>query len=178
MSRGKAFFSTVPGVISALAGLVTVLVGVLAISAQLGWLDDGDDGDGRDGSTTTTVTTAVGGTAGPGGSGGPAASTGAPGKLSATPTSIRFVPLQAKTLTVTLRNDGGPVTFTVEMTGTDKAQFRAVPVDCPTPLGSTRTCPVEITFAPTRAGEHKATLVATPSRGNALEVPVVGNHLL
>jgi len=181
MSKGKAFFSTLPGVISALAGLVTVIVGVLAISAQLGWIGGGDDDDDGDASPATTVTSAVGATAapgGPGGSGGSGGSTGAPGKLSATPTPIRFVALQAKKLTVTLRNDGGPVTFTLEMTGTDKAQFRAVAVDCPTPLDSGRTCPVEITFAPTRAGEYKATLVVTPSRGSALEIPIVGNHLV
>jgi len=173
VSKGKAFFSTLPGVISGVAGALTAVVGLLTVAVQLGWIG-GDDADSGDPATSTVA----GGTAGAGGAGGAGTTAAGPGRLSVTPPSIRFVALQAREETVTVRNDGGPVTLSVEVTGPDKAQFRAVPVDCPTPLATSRTCPVEVTFTPTRAGRYQATLVLTPSRGTAVEVPIEGNHLL
>ena len=177
MSKGKAFFSTLPGIISALAGLVTVIVGVLAIAAQLGWLSDDDDGGGgAAGGDRTTSTTVTSGTA-PGGGSSP--TTVAP-RISVEPRSVTFAALAAKKQKVTVKNEGtAPVTLRPpEMAGADRAQFSAAFLDCSSSLGGGRSCDVEITFAPTRQGRYTARLVVTPANGVAVEVPVVGDHLL
>ena len=184
MSKGKAFFSTLPGVISALAGLVTVIVGVLAIASQLGWLGGDDDGDGGTASSTTVGAAAGGaGGAGTGGAAGGGSATSSPaGTLSVTPRDIEFVALGAKTEAVTATAVGGPVTMRPpEVTGADRARFAARSVDCPTAptaLVSGRSCKVEVVFSPNRAGRYDATLVLQPTSGSAVEVTIEGNHLL
>ena len=178
MSKGKAFFSTLPGIISALAGLVTVIVGVLAISAQLGG-DDDDGGGGNGGSSATSSTLAAGG-GGAGGSGGSNTPT-ASGRLLATPTSLTFAVLAAKEATVSVRNEAnGPVALNPpKIEGTDSAQYSATS-DCPPSLGAGLSCTVKVTFKPTKAGKSTAKLVVAPTaRGvKAVEVEIDGNHVL
>ncbi len=175
MTKGKAFFSTLPGVISALAGLVTVIVGVLAIAAQLGWLGGDDDDEVVDdrSSTTTTATSGAG-------SGSGSSTTVAAASLSVSPRSVTFAALAAKKQKVKVKNEGtSPVTLKPpEMTGADRAQFSATALDCSSSLGAGRSCDVEITFAPTRQGQYTARLVVAPTSGSAVEVQVEGNHLL
>ena len=177
MSKGRAFFSTIPGIISALAGLVTVIVGVLAISAQLG--GDGDDNNGGNGSSSgTTVSTLAGGRGGTtGAGGGGSATTAAPARLSVAPTTITFKFLETKKV-VKVTNDGtGPVSLeTPQMAGPDRARFNAV--GCSGSLAAGRSCDIEITFAPTRQGHYTAQLEVTPAGGTAIRVPVEGDHLL
>jgi len=183
VSKGRAFFSTMPGIISALAGLVTVIVGVLAIAAQLGWFsgDDDDNKDGGNGRPPTTVSTLAGESGGSGGAGGPS-TTAVTGRLSASRTSLKFDVLGAKELTVTVSNEAsGPVTLKPpQITGTDSAQFAASYAGCPTPLGAGVSCEVRVTFKPTKAGKSTAKLVVTATAAGvrAAEVEIEGNHVL
>ena len=169
-------FSNMHGVVSGIAALLMAIVGLLAVSVQLGWIG-GDDDDGT--SSGTTVTSADGATGG-GSGGGSITTTTAAANLTVSPASIRFVALQAKKQTVTVRNDGaGSVTLRPpEISGTDRNQFSAAYVNCPTPLPAGRSCPVEVTFTPTRAGQYSAALAITPTSGKAVEVTIEGNHLL
>lgn len=179
MSKGKAFFSTLPGVVSGVAAFVTAVVGLITVAVQLGWVGD-DDGGGA----STTVTTGTGGGDGGTGSAGAGASTtvAGTGQLSVSPTQLTFAPLQAKEVTVTVRNDGnGSVTLQPPtFAGPDRAQFSATYSGCPTTLAPGRSCPVRVTFSPTRAGRYQATLVMAPASGaaRAVEVPIEGNHIL
>ena len=176
MSKGRAFFSTVPGIISALAGLVTVIAGVLAISAQLG----GDDGNGSSPATTaSTLAGGAGGAGGSGGGGGPA-TTAVTGALSANPTRLTFALVAPKEATVRVRNDAtGPVTLQrPQIKGTDGGQFAADIVGCPSPLAAGVSCEVKVTFKATKAGKSTATLVVTPAPSSvrAVEVEIEGNQ--
>lgn len=182
MSKGKAFFSTLPGVVSGIAGALTAVVGLLTVSVQLGWIG-GDDGDnGGSSSTTTTTATSGGGGARPGGGGaGGGSATPSAGLLTVTPTRLTFPALGAKEATVTVRNDGsGPVTLRPPtFDGPDRGQFSASS-SCPATLEVGRSCAVRVTFSPTRGGRYEATLVVAPAAGGAraVEVPIEGNHLL
>lgn len=175
MSKGKAFFSTLPGIISALAGLVTVIVGVLAISAQMGWLSDEDDEEAASGGTSTTTVTSVAGSAGG------SSTTISAASLSVAPRSVTFAAVGTKNQTVTVRNDGAAA-VTLQppsMSGPDNDQFDATTTECRSPLGPGRSCAVEITFAPTRPGQFTARLVVAPAGGGrAVEVPVDGSRLI
>ena len=175
MSKGKAFFSTLPGVVSGIAALVTGIVGLGTLAVQLGWVGD-DDGGGNGGGAATTVATEAGGS----GSGG--APSGGAAELEATPAKLTFVPLQAKEMTVTVRNDGtAPVTLRPpDIDGADSDQYSAAYDRCESPLGAGRSCRVKVTFEPTKAGRSTATLVVAPTSGSvkAVEVEIEGNHLL
>lgn len=177
MSKGRAFFSTLPGVVSGVAGALTAIVGLLTVSVQLGWIggDDGDNG-GSPSATTTTVT-------GGGSAGGSATTSGGTGLLAVSPPRLTFAALGSKEATVTVRNDGnGPVTLRPPtLDGPDRAQFSAAYSGCPaTPLEPGRSCPLRVTFSPTRGGRYQATLVVAPASGatKAVEVAIEGNHLL
>ncbi|MDP8936418.1 MAG: hypothetical protein M3O23_01565 [Actinomycetota bacterium] len=184
MSKGKAFFSTLPGVVSGIAGTLTAVVGLVTVGVQLGWIG-GDDGDGG-ASSTTTVTTEDGGAAGGGGTSGGGAggrsATTAGGTLVADKTKLTFVPLQTKEMTVNVRNAGSaPVTLAApEITGPNRDQYSAAASGCSSPLGAGRSCAVTVTFKPTRGGRSTATLVVAPASGGAraVEVDIEGNHLL
>ncbi len=174
MSKGKGFFSTLPGVVSGIAGLLTGIVGLGTLAVQLGWVGD-DDGGGNGGGAATTVTTEAGGS----GSGAPS---GGAAELEADKDKLTFVPLQAKEMTVTVRNDGtAPVTLRPpDIDGADSDQYSAAYDGCPSPLAAGRSCRVKVTFKPTRGGRTTATLVVAPTSGSvkAVEVPIEGNHLL
>ena len=178
MSKGKGFFSTLPGVVSGIAVVLTAIVGLLTVSVQLGWIGGDDDGDGGGSSAATTVSTGAGGA---GGGGSNRSTSGGAAELTVDKTKLTFVPLQTKEMTVTVTNDGtGPVTLRrPEITGTDSGQYTAAFASCPTPLGPGVSCPVRVTFAPTKAGKSTATLVVTPADGGrAVQVQIEGNHLL
>lgn len=181
MSKGRAFFSTLPGVVSGVAAFVTAIVGLITVAVQLGWVGD-DDGGGASTTVTTGAGGGAGGTGSGGGGGGASTTVVGTGQLSVTPTRLAFAPLQAKEATVTVRNDGnGSVTLqppTLE--GPDRAQFSAAYSGCPTTLAPGRSCPVRVTFSPTRAGRYQATLVVAPTQGTAraVEVGIEGNHIL
>lgn len=178
MSKGKAFFSTLPGVVSGIAAALTAVVGLLTVSVQLGWIG-GDDGD-NGGSTTTTVTSGAAGV-GPGGGGAGGGSASPAGLLTVTPTRLTFAALGSKEATVTVRNDGsGPVTLRPPtFAGPDRGQFSASS-SCPATLEVSGSCTVRVTFSPGRGGRYEATMVVAPAAGGvrAVEVPIEGNHLL
>lgn len=182
MSKGKAFFSTLPGVVSGIAATLTAVVGLVTVGVQLGWIG-GDDGGGS--STTTTVTAeggaAVGGGASGGGAGGRSATT-AGGTLVADKTKLTFEPLQTREMTVNIRNAGSaPVTLAApEITGPNRDQYSAAASGCSSPLAAGRSCAVTVTFKPTRGGRSTAALVVAPASGatRAVEVDIEGNNLL
>lgn len=180
MSKGKAFFSTLPGVVSGIAATLTAIVGLVTVSVQLGWIG-GDDGDGGGSSSTTTVT-AGGGRAGPGGGGAGTTAAGGAAQLVADKARLSFAPLQPREMTVNVRNDGiAPVTLArPRITGPGSDQYSATYTNCPTPLRPDLSCTVTVTFAPTKSGQSRATLVVEPASGDAdaVEVPIEGNNLL
>ena len=179
MSKGRAFFSTLPGVISALAGLVTVIAGVLAISAQIGGDGDDDKDGGSPPASESTLSGGSGGTTGAGGGSG-SATTAVTGRLTASPTSLTFALLAPKEATVRVRNDAtGPVTLQrPQIKGTDGGQFAAELVSCPSPVPVGVSCDVKVTFKATKAGRSTATLVVTPAPSSvrAVEVEIEGNQ--
>lgn len=181
MSKGKGFFSTIPGVVSGIAGVLTAIVGLLTVSVQLGWI--GDDDGGGEGGGNGGATTTVGGRPGAtsrGGSG--SGSAGGAAQLVADKTRLTFAPLQAREMTVTVRNDGDAAVTLArpQIEGPESDQYSAAYTNCPTPLGAGRSCTVTVTFTPTEAGQSRATLVVEPASGDAdpVEVALEGNHLL
>jgi len=180
VSERKGFWSTVPGVVSGVAAILTAVVGLVTAGVQLGWFG-GDDGGGE-GATTTTVAGRPG-TTGRGGAGG--SGTGASGgsaQLVADRARVTFAPLQSREMRVVVRNDGSAAVTLARprITGADSDQYSATYTNCPTPLDPGESCTVTVTFTPTKSGQSRATLEVEPASSGAdgVEVAIEGNHLL
>ena len=103
MSDGKSFWSTVPGVVTGAAGVISAIVGLLGISVQLGWIGGGKgnatvSSSSGEAVATTTLSTVRGATTVP------SASTVKPGEFAVDPQTVTFEPLKAKDATVTVEN--------------------------------------------------------------------------
>lgn len=178
MSDGKKpFWSSVPGVVTGAAGVISAIVGLLGVSTQLGWIG-GDDGNGAasssNGVATTTVSSVFGATT-------VATVAGArAGEFEVEPESVAFEPLKTREAVVKVENTGDvPLTMrapTVSGSGADS--FDATDVTClKSTLERGRSCEIKVTFTATQPGKFTAALVITaPNVPRAVEVELKGER--
>ena len=191
MSDRGSFWSTIPGVVTGAAGVLTAIVGLLTVSVQLGWLG----GDGSGGGTTTSTSAAPGssgstvrgattvpgssGTGSPGGTG--SASSGA-GELTVDPASVDFSLIGSRQTTITVRNTGDtPLTVKAPTVGGSGAvHFVAGDVSCTREtLQPGRSCEVQVAFAPKSGGAVSAVaVIAANEVSRQTEVQLKGSTLL
>ncbi len=170
----KSFFSSVPGVITGAAGVLSAVVGAAGLAVQQGWI-------GGDSETTGSGASGQAGAQGSRGSGGGSgASVSAAPKFSVEPTSVSFQAVGSRQAKVKVRNTG-TVPLTVEsptVTGDDADRFSASEGSCDEALDPGRSCELEVTFSP-RTGTFTAVLVVEAEGGaKASEVPLKGSAVL
>lgn len=180
MSDKKSFWSSVPGVVTGVASILTAVVALLGISAKAGWIGGGG-GDGgatvassSEGATTTIAPAARGATPTSGGT--------AAGEFAVEPASATFEPLKPKEATVTVRNTGDvPLTMRAPtVDGSAAAAFKVADLTCTrSVLAPGRSCEVKVTFAPAGPGEYSAVLVVAASNApRQVEVGLKGTQSL
>jgi uncharacterized membrane protein len=178
VSDGKPFWSTVPGVVTGAAGVISAIVGLLGISVQLGWIG-GDDkttvsSSSGDAVATTTLSTVRGATTTP------SVSTAKAGEFSVDPQTVTFEPLKAKELTVSVENTGD-VAITMRtpvISGTEAANFTVADETCTkSTLAPGRSCEIKVAFAATQPGDYSAKLaVAASNVPRQVEVTLKGTR--
>lgn len=185
----SSFWTTVPGLITGLAGILTAIVGLITVSMQAGWL--------RSSSKTKTTTaatapsTTIAGSPGTtsqssatlpllgGGSATSSPVTTSPSHLSVTPAQLTFQAIGNAPQTVTVQNGGSTtVTFTAppSVAGIDASQFTISKTTCTTSLAAGRSCDVQVTYLATKAAQS-ARLVISPASAPSIEVPLSGTIL-
>lgn len=147
MAKGeRAFWSSLPGVLTGLAGILTAGVALLGLALSQGWIDDGDTGSG--GGVDPRVA-----------------------RLDVVPRTLEFLqgPVGTAMKTVTVTNAGNQsVMVDTEVTGEGEASFEANDGDCTrTEIPSGGTCKVEITFDGA-FGPEQATLVISAGEGDGV----------
>lgn len=191
--KERSFWSTTTGFVTGLAGVLTAVVGLVTVAAQVGWLGSDDGGEGTPAGNPTQSTAPGGGQ-----SSGPAGTTGTTSRgltggntattaasltpLSASPATVTdFDTLAKRERLVTIRNSGSssiPLRPPA-IEGIDASQFTTSGVTCGSRLDANRTCEVKITYQGTRTGQHSAKLVIQPADSTpALEVPLAGSRVL
>lgn len=193
MSERGSFWSTVPGVVTGAAGVLTALVGLLTVSVQLGWIGGGDSGGGTSSSTTvpgaSTGSSIGSGTTVPGsssgtGTGGGTGQTGPSraGQFEVQPTSVDFAVVGSRQATIVVRNTGEvPLTIkTPTVSGSGAAHFVAGDVSCTKEsLQPGRTCELQVAFAPKSGGAVSAVaVIAAAEAQRQTEVQLKGSTLL
>jgi hypothetical protein len=153
MAKGeRAFWSSLPGVLTGLAGILTAGFGLAGLSVSQGWIGDGGTG-------TEVVRISV-----------------EPASL-----ELRKLPLQgADEATVEILNDGAePVALAAEVAGDDANEFRVDDADCvSSPLPAGRSCEVIVSFD-AGSGDYEAILVISANGGDQVqEVDLEGTSIL
>jgi hypothetical protein len=156
MAEKGSFWSSLPGVLTGIAGLATAVVALLSLAASQGWIGGGDGGGDADGTGT--------------GAGGEV-----PARLEPQPPSVQFraVPGASKQATITVRNQGDAAAQLVnrEFRGAGNDLFNVVRDDCTgRPLGGGRSCEVVVSYEGGLGDKASATLVLTTESGNGAEV--------
>ncbi len=178
MSDGKSYWSTMPGVVTGIASIVTAIVGLLGISVQAGWIGGDDDKasvSSTDGVATTTSPTVRGATT----TSSPSTATTRVGEFEVEPQSITFEPLKTKEATITVRNTGDiPLTIRApDLSGSGEAAFTVADDDCNSTLAPGRSCDITVTFAAPQPGEFAAKLaVAASNAPRQVEVTLKGER--
>lgn len=151
MAKGeRAFWSSLPGVLTGLAGILTATVALLGLGLSQGWIgdEDPDEGDNGSGDDDTPV-------------------------LSVDPPSITFRPaiLGAVSQTVTIRNQSSTaVTLSsARLDGEHPDRFEVNDRECSGELAGGRSCEVTVIFDPAGVGESSATLVVGVEDGDRFE---------
>ena len=183
----RSFWTTIPGVVTGAASVLTAIVGLLTVAISLGWIGSkGDDSKpAANGAPTTapinstsstvfgaTTTTLFGRTSTTLGT--------ALTPLQATPSDLTFDSLGARDQTVTVRN-GSAASVPLRkpsVAGVDASQFTATDLTCGARLDANRTCEVRVTYLATKTGTSTAKLVVEPEAQPALEVPLKGSRLI
>ena len=155
MAKGeRAFWSSLPGILTGLAGILTATVALLGLALSQGWIGNG----GGDDSSVDAGGEVV--------------------RISVEPETLEFrgIPLPGEDeKAVEVVNDGtAPVTLEIEITGDDAGQFTSDGTDCTTsPLPPGRTC--QVTVSLDESGAASATLVISANGGElAREVELEG----
>lgn len=150
----KSFWSSIPGMITGIAGLLTGAAALLGLLLQLGVIGDKDKTSNTettspaegDGSTQSSVATAP--------------------TFSVSPTAVNLDQLLAKESKVTVKNTG-EASFEVDspvLRGGDAAQFAVRDLGCTgTEIGPGDSCEMMVTFTPKAGGRYSATLVVSVS---------------
>ena len=178
MSDGKPFWSTVPGAVTGVAGVISAIVGLLGISVQLGWLGGNDkttvSSSSGDAVATTTSSTVRGATTTS------SALAAKAGEFSVDPQTVTFEPLKAKDVTISVENTGDvPLTVRAPVvSGTEAANFTVADETCTTStLAPGRSCEIKVAFAATQPGDYAAKLaVAASNVPRQVEVTLKGTR--
>lgn len=156
MAKGeRAFWSSLPGILTGLAGILTATVALVGLALSQGWIGDG-------GGENSSVD-----------AGGDVVS------ISVEPDKLEFGTISlpgSGEKAVEVLNDGtAPVTLATEITGDDAEKFSSDGSDCTTsPLPPGRTC--EVTVSLDESGGASATLVVSANDGElAQEVELEGS---
>lgn len=169
MASRKGFWSTTAGLITGAAGVATAAAALIGAGTQLGWLGDGDS-PSRPSTTTTTLS-----------GGSPAPATADEARFTVTPDAVRFDALGGDERRVTVRNtgNGNLQVASTDLDGEGATEFSVDDRGCTDePLARGRSCELVVKFAPTRRGEHRATLVIEVPGAAAEEVALQGSSLL
>ena len=165
----RSFFSSVPGILTGTAGIITAAVAAAGLATQQGWIGDSSD------SGTSGGAAGAGGGAGTGGDAEASRPT-----FSVSPDTLEFEPVGAKEAAVKVTNTG-EVSLRVNeptVTGADAGQFRASAGTCDEAVDPGRSCELNVRFT-AKPGTFEATLLVT-ARGaaKATEVPIEATGLL
>jgi len=178
MSENKrSYFSTIPGLVTGLAGVLTAIVGLITVLIQLDVIG-GDDSDG-----VTAVNAGPTTSAAPAGGGatGTTAITAA-GRLAAEPTLLKLQGTE-RDKAVTVRNASSAATITVlkpELSGADRAVFTTDAGCTNVTLRPGASCTVKVLLAPSGAlRTYNANLVLKASEILAVtEVPIQASIII
>ncbi len=154
----RPFWSTIPGLLTGLAGVLTAVVTLWGLAVSQGWIGDGGGDASQPGSDTAVTRISVD-----------------PGSL-----TFRKVPVKDAVETVTVLNDGTEaITVETDITGDDAGTFSTNASDCTrAALPPGRSCEVEVTFD-AGPGQYSARLVVTADGGDgAREVPMTATSLV
>jgi hypothetical protein len=203
MAEKKSFWSTIPGLITGIAAIVTGLVALVPIAlkvTQHGTVNQPSSSSalpptaspgsaGVSDTASPLVSSAPGdnGSATPGGDANASAPAGGSASLTATPSTLDFgnvVSGQASAdQTVTITNAGGAAATldAATITGSNPGQFTISSSTCGTgaALGPQQTCQVSLRFTPHAVGSASATLsVGFHPPAGTVTVPLTGTGAL
>lgn len=150
MAKERSFWSSIPGLLTGLAGVLTGVVGLLGLALSQGWLGDGPAEESGGGQV--------------------AEETGAPVvRISVDPGELRFtkVPGVDAAKSVTVTNDGNvSVAVTATTSGEDEASFTADARDCTrSEIPPDEDCTIEVLFEGGPSPSYRARLVVS-ANGN------------
>jgi hypothetical protein len=161
----RSFWSTIPGLITGLAGVLTAIVGLITVLIQLGVLGGNDHSDRTVATGGATNTTAAGASVTQGTATGATATTEA-GRLTVNPTALTLQGTEREKALVV--KNAGSVTVNVrspEIMGADKSVFQADAGCTNVKLTPGDTCTLKVLFAP-----------SGPLRSYTANVVVKGDH--
>lgn len=174
-SNRRSFWSSVPGLVTGAAGVLTAVVGLFTVLIQLDVI--GKDADnGTDATVPGASTVTQPGATAPGGAPG-----GTTAKFTVTPPSATFDTVLKKEAKVTVSNDGSvPLDITTQFAGADPDKFKVDAKDCTSAAVSSQAkCTMTVTYVPSTAGQHAARLiVAVAGAASPQEVKLSGSRPL
>lgn len=172
----KSFFSSMPGFITGVAGLVSAVVAAAGLAVQQGWVG----GDSGSDTAPAEELSENGKAALSGGSDDAEASGDARPEFAVQPASVSFGTVGSRDAKVTVRNTGD-VDLRLEtptITGDDPDRFSVNEGTCNGVVDPGRSCELDITFAP-KSGTFDAVLVVEAEDGTkAQEVPLEASAVL
>lgn len=167
-TRAKSFWSTMPGLITGLAGILTAVVGLGTLLIQVGVIGGGDDDSTPKSETGATATTPAGGGRSDGSDDSGTATT--PPKFTVAPQELRLT-AGDKTGNVTVSNTGGAAfTLASEITGTGKDEFTLKKGTCGAEVPKSGSCTMTVEFKGGLAATAKLVVTvrgASPSQQTA-----------
>lgn len=170
----KSFWSGIPGLLTALAGILTGVLGLGTLAYQLGVVGDKDKAP-----TTTTQSTSVAGGSESSGAGTGSGATGGTVSFTVEPSDVTLKGLGSKSDDVKVTNRG-TVALTVkapQLTGPDKAKFTVDGTDCSNAkVAIGGSCQITVTFD--GSGEAGATLTISADGAPAPERVTLKGTLL
>ncbi len=171
MAKERSFWSSVPGVLTGLAGLVTGVVGLLGLALGQGWLGDGSAEEVQGGESANETDEVV--------------------RISTEPDEVSLTKLPSRRAerTVTVSNDGTQsVTLSTDVDGEDEATFDVDDRDCTrSEIPPQESCAVSVSFdAGLRPSPYQARLLVSANGGQDVQEvrlegrsgEVVGDNLL
>ncbi len=168
----KSFFSSMPGLITGVAGLLSAVAAVGGLAVQQGWVGDSGSSDSR------TVQT---GRADSGGGGaGDDGTSEKTGTFDVDPSSVVFQPVGSRDAKVKVSNTGD-VPIEVEsptLTGADAERFDADDGNCSGALEPGRSCQLNVTFKPATGKFEALLVVSADGATRSAEVPIRGSAVL
>lgn len=150
----KSFFSSVPGVITGLAGLLSAVAAVGGLAVQQGWI-------GGSGSSDTGTSEEE-------------------GTFDVDPGSVVFQPVGSREAEVKVSNTGDvPIDVkSPTITGDDADRFDADDGSCSGSLDPGRSCQLEVTFKPATGRFEAVLVVSADGAPKSAEVPIRGSAVL